>query len=51
VSGYWHTTISLGAFCRVRSYRASARGHGIRTIDAIHAALARNPWLPTPITS
>ncbi len=50
VSGYWHTTSTLGAFCRVRSYLTSARGHGIRAIDAIHAALACNPWLPTPVT-
>jgi transposase len=49
VSGYWHTTHTLGAFCRVRSYLLSARGHGIRAIDAIHAALTGNPWLPTPI--
>lgn len=50
VSGYWHTMSTLDAFCRIRSYLASARGHGIRAIDAIHAALARNPWLPTPVT-
>jgi hypothetical protein len=50
VSGYWHTTSTLGAFCRVRSYLVSARGHGIRAIDAIHAALAGNPWLPAPVT-
>lgn len=49
VSGYWHTTRTLGAFCRIRSYLASARGHGIRAIDAIHAALAGDPWLPIPI--
>jgi len=33
---------------RVRSYLISARNHGIRPIDAIHAALAGSPWLPTP---
>lgn len=50
VSGYWHTTRTLAAFCRVRSYLTSARGHGIHAIDAIHTALNGNPWLPTPLT-
>ena len=48
VSGYWHSTITLGRFCRVRSYLVSARNHGISGIDAIHAALTGTPWLPTP---
>jgi transposase len=47
VSGYWHSTNTLRADLRVRSYLASARGHGIRAIDAIHTALIGNPWLPT----
>jgi transposase len=47
VSGYWHTLTTLTRYCRLRSYLISARNHGIRQIDAIHAALARNPWLPT----
>ena len=51
VSGYWHSTDTLRGYLRVRSYLASARGHGIRAIDAIHAALTGNPWLPTPITA
>ncbi|MFL6055195.1 MAG: hypothetical protein ACJ72W_20145 [Actinoallomurus sp.] len=46
VSGYWHTLATLTGYCRLRSYLISARNHGIRPIDAIHAALARNPWLP-----
>jgi transposase IS66 family protein/uncharacterized protein DUF6444 len=46
VSGYWHTTNTLRADLRVRSYLASARGHSIHAIDAIHAALTGNPWLP-----
>jgi transposase len=48
VSGYWHTLATLGADCRVRSYLTSARGHNIPAIDAIHAALAGDPWMPTP---
>lgn len=46
VSGYWHTTNTLRDDLRVRSYLTSARGHGIRAIDAIHTALTGNPWLP-----
>ena len=48
VSGYWHTMATLGRYCRVRSYLVTIKGHGIRAIDAIHAALAGHPWLPTP---
>ena len=48
VSNYWQTTITLANFCRVRSYLVTARNHGVRVIDAIHAALAGRPWLPTP---
>jgi transposase len=48
VSGYWHTLTTLAGYCRVRSYLVSTRGHHIPAIDAIHAALKGNPWLPTP---
>jgi hypothetical protein len=51
VSGYWHTLITLAAYCRGRSYLVSARNHGVRPIDAIHAALTGNPWLPTTATA
>ena len=51
VSGYWHTTITLARYCRVRSYLVTARNHGLSAIDAIHAALTNTPWLPTPITA
>ena len=47
VSGYWHTLTTLAAYCRGRSYLVSARNHGVRPIDAIHAALTGKPWLPT----
>jgi transposase len=47
VSGYWHTTNTLRADLRIRSYLTSAHGHGIRAIDAIHTALTDRPWLPT----
>ncbi len=51
VSGYWQTTLTLARFCRVRSYLVTARNHGIRAIDAIHAALTGQPWMPSPATS
>jgi hypothetical protein len=51
VSGYWHTTATLRGYLRIRSYLATARGNGLRAVDAIHAALASNPWLPTPVTA
>lgn len=50
VSGYWHTQTTLARFCRVRSYLVSAGNHGLRAIDAIHAALTGRPWLPVPAT-
>ncbi|MGH3627869.1 MAG: IS66 family transposase [Sciscionella sp.] len=46
VSGYWRTTNTLRNDLPIRSYLTSARGHGIRAIDAIHTALTANPWLP-----
>jgi hypothetical protein len=49
VSGYWHTLATVQAYCRVRSYLVTTKGHGIRAIDAIHTALAGRPWLPTPL--
>jgi transposase len=51
VSGYWHSLATLARYCRVRSYLATSRNHGIRPIDAIHAALTGKPWLPAPVTA
>jgi hypothetical protein len=51
VSGYWHSLATLARYCRVRSYLVTSRNHGLRPIDAIHAALAGRPWLPTPISA
>ncbi len=51
VSGYWHTLTTLRRYCRVRSYLVSAHNHGLRAIDAIHAALVGDPWLPTPVAA
>jgi hypothetical protein len=51
VSGYWHSHDTLTAYCRIRSYLVSSSGHGIRALDAIHTALAGQPWLPVPVTA
>ena len=51
VSGYWHTLTTLADYCRTRSYLVSSRNHGVPAIDAIHAALTGNPWLPTISTA
>ena len=51
VSGYWHTLATLTRYCRLRSYLISARNHGLRPIDAIHAALLGTPWRPTTATT
>jgi len=51
VSGYWHSLATLDRYCRVRSYLVTSRNHGIRPIDAIHAALTGRPWLPTPVSA
>jgi transposase len=51
VSGYWHSLATLARYCRVRSYLVTSRNHGIRPIDAIHAALTGRPWLPIPVSA
>jgi transposase len=51
VSGYWHCLATLARYCRVRSYLVTSRNHGIRPIDAIHAALTGRPWLPAPVSA
>lgn len=48
VSGYWLTPDTLAAYCRVRSYLVSARGHGVTPLQAIRRALTSTPWLPMP---
>ena len=46
VSGCFRTLTTLQRHCRIRSYLATTRNHGIRTIDAIRDALTANPWMP-----
>lgn len=50
VSGYWHTPKTLAAYLRLRSYLVSARGHGIRPLDALHLINSGKPWMPVPVT-
>jgi hypothetical protein len=41
--GRWHFLATLARYCRVRSCLVTSRNHGIRPIDAIHAALTGHP--------
>jgi hypothetical protein len=46
VSGCWRTLATLQRHCRIRSYLASSRNHGHRSVDAIKDALTGTPWMP-----
>lgn len=46
ISGCFRTLTTLRRYCRIQSYIATARLHGRRTLDVIHAALSGNPWTP-----
>ena len=46
VSGCWRTLATLQRHCRIRSYLASSRNHGHRSLDAIKDALTSTPWMP-----
>jgi transposase len=46
VSGYWHSLSTLGRWCRPHSHLDTAAAHGTTALDAIRAAIERNPWLP-----
>ena len=46
VSGCWRTLATLQRHCRIRSYLATSRSHGHRSIDAIKDALTGTPWMP-----
>ena len=46
VSGCWRTLATLQRHCRIRSYLATTRSHGHRSIDAIKDALTGTPWMP-----
>ena len=46
ISGCWKTLITLQRHCRIRSYLATTRSHGIKTLTAIRDALTGNTWMP-----
>jgi transposase len=46
VSGYWHSLVTLGRWCRIKSYLDSAAAHGTGALDAIRGAIEGKPWLP-----
>jgi transposase len=50
ISGCWRTLAGAQAFCAVRSYTATARKHGINTLDALRDAFAGQPWMPPATT-
>ena len=51
VSGCWRTLATLQRHCRIRSYLASSRNHGHRSVDAIRDALTGTPWMPPRLTT
>jgi hypothetical protein len=46
VSGYWHSLVTLGRWCRIASYLDSAAAHGTGALDAVRAVIEGRPWLP-----
>jgi hypothetical protein len=48
ISGSWRSMRGLTAFCRIRSYIATAKAHGIGVFTALRDAFLGNPWaIPT----
>ena len=50
ISGCWRTLQGAEAFCAIRSYTATARKHGINTLDALRDAFTGKPWTPPAAT-
>ena len=46
IGGCWRSVRTAARYCRVRSYLATARNHGVHPLDALRNALAGNPWMP-----
>jgi transposase len=46
ISGGWRTLAGAQAFCKVRSYIATARKQGINALGALRDAFVGNPWIP-----
>jgi transposase len=48
ISGSWRSMRGLTAFCRIRSYIATAKAHGVMVFTALRDAFLGNPWtIPT----
>ncbi|WP_406400099.1 transposase [Streptomyces sp. NBC_00879] len=49
ISGSWRSMRGLTAFCRVRSYIATAKAHGVEVFTALRNAFLGDPWsIATP---
>jgi transposase len=46
ISGCWRTLAGGQAFCKTRSYIATARKHGVNPLDALRQAFTGTPWMP-----
>ena len=44
ISGSWRSMRGLAAFCRIRSYIATAKAHGIEVFTALRDAFLGTPW-------
>jgi transposase len=50
ISGSWRSMRGLTAFCRIRSYIATAKAHGAAVFTALRDAFLGNPWtVPTTV--
>lgn len=48
ISGSWRSMHGLAAFCRIRSYIATAKAHGVEVFTVLRDAFLGNPWtIPT----
>jgi len=48
ISGSWRSMRGLAAFCRIRSYIATAKAHGVEVFTALRNAFLGDPWsIPT----
>ena len=46
IGGCWRSVRTAARYCRVRSYLATARNHGMHPLDALRDARTGNPWMP-----
>ena len=48
ISGGWRTLTGAQAFCKVRSYIATARKQGQPVLGVLRQAFTGQPWMPAP---